>query len=129
MRFDEGAQGVGRDEKIPPAEETEKRPPRDRKHVLPAQAAPDRFEFAHARRRGVSRIIGAVERADARAEDHVGDDPVRGERVEHADLNGAETPAARENEGCLGLVARHGSIIEHDPEKWAPVFGKDHAPT
>jgi hypothetical protein len=25
-----------------------------------------------------------------------------------------------------GMVA---AILEHDPEKWAPVFGKDHAPT
>jgi NAD(P)-dependent dehydrogenase (short-subunit alcohol dehydrogenase family) len=25
--------------------------------------------------------------------------------------------------------ARRGRAIEHDPEKWAPVFGKDHAPT
>jgi hypothetical protein len=21
-----------------------------------------------------------------------------------------------------------GSLLEHDPEKWIPVFGKDHAP-
>jgi len=21
------------------------------------------------------------------------------------------------------------AILEHDPEKWIPVFGKDHAPT
>ncbi len=24
---------------------------------------------------------------------------------------------------------RGGAAVEHDPEKWAPVFGKDHAPT
>jgi hypothetical protein len=23
----------------------------------------------------------------------------------------------------------HAPTIEHDPEKWVPVFGKDHAPT
>jgi hypothetical protein len=26
------------------------------------------------------------------------------------------------------LHLRRGAV-EHDPEKWAPVFGKDHAPT
>jgi hypothetical protein len=25
--------------------------------------------------------------------------------------------------------AQHRAALEHDPEKWAPVFGKDHAPT
>jgi hypothetical protein len=23
----------------------------------------------------------------------------------------------------------HQGLVEHDPEKWEPVFGKDHAPT
>jgi hypothetical protein len=29
-----------------------------------------------------------------------------------------------------GLRAGHGlhAMLEHDPEKWTPVFGKDHAP-
>jgi hypothetical protein len=26
-------------------------------------------------------------------------------------------------------VGRGGALIEHDPEKWKPVFGKDHAQT
>jgi len=26
-----------------------------------------------------------------------------------------------------GKIARLG-VLEHDPEKWVPVFGKDHAP-
>jgi hypothetical protein len=25
--------------------------------------------------------------------------------------------------------AFRGAILEHDPEKWTPVFGKDHAPS
>jgi hypothetical protein len=32
----------------------------------------------------------------------------------------------RRNEPPLGLVGRD---LEHDPEKWTPVFRKDHAPT
>jgi hypothetical protein len=27
------------------------------------------------------------------------------------------------------LNARVAKRLEHDPEKWKPVFGKDHAPT
>jgi hypothetical protein len=26
------------------------------------------------------------------------------------------------------LQDRHDRKVEHDPEKWVPVFGKDHAP-
>jgi len=29
----------------------------------------------------------------------------------------------------IGMVASIGSNLEHDPEKWELVFGKDHAPT
>jgi hypothetical protein len=29
--------------------------------------------------------------------------------------------------GAASAVAR-GRALEHDPEKWKPVFGKDHAP-
>jgi hypothetical protein len=86
------------------------------------------IELGDSFQRGRPRVVGAVQGADARAENHVGDDPVRGERVEHADLNGAETPAAREDKGCFRLIACHRSMLEHDPEKWEPVFGKDHAP-
>jgi hypothetical protein len=28
----------------------------------------------------------------------------------------------------MGRLARR-RLVEHDPEKWKPVFGKDHAPT
>jgi hypothetical protein len=27
------------------------------------------------------------------------------------------------------LLAHRPRQLEHDPEKWAPVFGKDHVPT
>src|SRR5215470_1810367 len=30
---------------------------------------------------------------------------------------------------ALTTRARGPSVLEHDPEKWKPVFGKDHAPT
>jgi hypothetical protein len=28
----------------------------------------------------------------------------------------------------IGAASRCCRILEHDPEKWIPVFGKDHAP-
>src|SRR5262249_55639877 len=28
-----------------------------------------------------------------------------------------------------GRAALEANLLEHDPEKWVPVFGKDHAPT
>src|SRR4051812_40527665 len=30
---------------------------------------------------------------------------------------------------CSAFPAGFGQTLEHDPEKWIPVFGKDHAPT
>jgi hypothetical protein len=30
---------------------------------------------------------------------------------------------------CLVDLARFGGFLEHDPEKWIPVFRKDHAQT
>jgi hypothetical protein len=29
----------------------------------------------------------------------------------------------------VGAVSGGADSLEHDPEKWMPVFGKDHAPT
>jgi hypothetical protein len=28
----------------------------------------------------------------------------------------------------LNVIFVNPRLLEHDPEKWAPVFGKDHAP-
>src|SRR4030081_541897 len=33
-----------------------------------------------------------------------------------------------EHHGAIGAAVRFFSDFEHDPEKWTPVFGKDHAP-
>ena len=30
---------------------------------------------------------------------------------------------------AMHIAARRSHLLEHDPEKWIPVFGKDHAPT
>ena len=39
-----------------------------------------------------------------------------------------ELPGNRRRPIGLGIVRRPVTDFEHDPEKWKPVFGKDHAP-
>ena len=34
---------------------------------------------------------------------------------------------SRAGKGALAVDRGHARILEHDPEKWIPVFGKDHA--
>ena len=40
-----------------------------------------------------------------------------------------ELPGNRRRPIGLGIVRRPVTDFEHDPEKWKPVFGKDHAQT
>src|SRR5947209_7211161 len=99
-------------EKIATAQKAEQRFPRDRKHVLAPQPAPDRFELADPFEGRVASIVCTVERADAGAEHHVGDDAVRREGMKHADLDGAKAAAAREHKSCLRLtLVRHHAIL------------------
>jgi hypothetical protein len=53
--------------------------------------------------------------------------------MEHADLLARMFDDAALAVGQLGDFGdedfRHGASLEHDPEKWEPVFGKDHAQT
>src|SRR6185503_9143503 len=112
MRVDQLAQSVRRHEKIAPPREAEQRPPCDREDVLTAQRAPDRLELADALKCRGSRVIRAVERTHAGAQHHGGRNPMRDERMQHADLDGAKAAAARENESCLWLVlAWHDAIL------------------
>src|SRR6202011_6375397 len=39
----------------------------------------------------------------------------------------APAAAPRKSARCL-IRSMAGRALEHDPEKWTPVFGKDHAP-
>jgi hypothetical protein len=90
---------VVRDQKIPPPQEAQHRPHRERENILPPQAAPDRLQLQHTLEGRIAGIIGAVDGPDAGADHHVREDPVRGERVHHADLNGAKAAAAGQHEG------------------------------
>src|SRR4051794_34226081 len=108
MRLDQIAQPVGRDEKIAPPHEAEQCPPCHRKHILPAQPAPDRLELADAFDGWTASVIGGFDPPDAGAERHIGDDAMRSERMKHADLNGAKAATAGKNKRCLWLTsARH----------------------
>ena len=73
--------------------------------------APHRGQLGHGRARvAVGGHEHAVERPHRGAEHQVGPDPGLGEGLEHADLVGAEHPAAAEHEGDLvrpALVPRH----------------------
>ena len=60
---------------------------------------PDLGEPAHGRRGGVGREERPVHGTDAGPHDEVGTDAVAQERRQHADLAGAEDPAAPEHEG------------------------------
>jgi hypothetical protein len=45
---------------------------------------------------------------------------------------GAENPSPRRSSfrgQRVGAVSGGADSLEHDPEKWTPVFRKDHAPT
>jgi hypothetical protein len=37
-------------------------------------------------------------------------------------------PSRIVSSACSALAAGFEQRLEHDPEKWIPVFGKDHAP-
>jgi hypothetical protein len=91
-----------RNQKIPAQQESQQGPPGDRKHVVPAQSAPDDGEPLDAVERRIARIERTVQCADAGADHHVGANAVRGKRMQHADLNGAKTAAAGEHEGGFG---------------------------
>ena len=94
MVVDQLAHAVVRDQEVAPPEKSDQGPDRDRKHVLPAQTAPDPGEFLHPVEGGRTGIIGAVQRADARSDHHVRGDAAGGERMHHADLDRAKTSAA-----------------------------------
>ena len=68
------------------------------------QSAPDGFQLQHAFQRGIAGIIGAVQGADTGADHHVRGDAVAGERMHHADLNGAKTASSGEDKGRPGQV-------------------------
>ena len=75
---------------------------RHRKHVLPrASRARSSASCSTPFERGIAGIERAVQRADAGADHHVGGNAVRGERLQHADLNGAKTAAAGKHKGGL----------------------------
>ena len=61
---DQFADAVMGNEKVAAPEEPEQRPPGDREHVVPPQAAPDVFELKDTLERGISRIVGAVDCTD-----------------------------------------------------------------
>ena len=78
-----------------PANETEEPAPGPGKDVPALEAAPEPFQFGDTVEGRIAGKISAVDRADARSDDHVGFDPAFEECAQHADLNCAETPAAR----------------------------------
>ena len=91
---DQLAHAVMGDQEIAPPQERQQRFGRHRKHILPAQAAPDLRELFHPLEGRGAGIIGAVQRADARSDHHVRGDAAGGERMHHADLDRAKTSAA-----------------------------------
>jgi hypothetical protein len=46
------------------------------------------------------------------------------------ELGGAAQPQQQAKTAAENrLIPSRGNVLEHDPEKWKPVFGKDHAST
>lgn len=74
--LDQLADAVMGNQEIAPPHESGEALPGDREDIMTLQAAPDGFKPEHALERGVAGIIGAVDRADAGADDEIGDDPV-----------------------------------------------------
>src|SRR4029453_19047819 len=96
------------------------RPPAHRKDVAPLQSAPHGGKPLHAIERGIAGIERAVQRADAGADHHVGGDAVGGERMQHADLDGAKTAAAGKHKGSLcrtDLVAHRHAYTPSSPRR------------
>src|SRR6202022_4137485 len=116
---------VMRDQKIPPPDKCQQRPPCDREDVMPLQSAPDGFQPQNALERGIARIVSPVQRTDAGADHHIRGNSVRGERVHHAHLNGAKAAAACEYEGSFGrrsLVRyRQGFVRSRQSTRWRTV--------
>src|SRR3984957_20138347 len=108
MVVDQLLDAVMRDQEIPPPDEPQQGPPRDRENVGPRQAAPDGLQLQYALQRGIAGIVGPVEGADTGADHHIGGNPVRGERMHHAHLNGAEAAPAREDKGRPGPAGMNG---------------------
>jgi hypothetical protein len=76
---------------------TQHRCPAYWKNVASAQSAPDCFQALDTFERGIAGIIGAVERADARSDNHIRGDTMGSERMQHAGLDGAEAATAGED--------------------------------
>src|SRR5262249_6675957 len=62
-----------------------------------------------------------------------GDQLVAGRKPDVPAVGRQPMPVVDAGEGPIladdfGFGSFHAAILEHDPEKWAPVFGKDHAP-
>ena len=108
MLVDQFPDPVMRNEEIPAPQEAEHRSHRQRENILAPQAAPDRLQLQDTLERRIAGIIGAVDGADAGADHHVGGNAVRGERMHHADLDGAEAAAAGEDKGGFGVARMIG---------------------
>ncbi len=92
--LDQRPQSSRLDEKTPPDQKSQHCCPAERKNVASAQSTPDRFQALDAFERWVAGIIGAIERADARTDNHIRGDSMGGERMQHAGLDGTEAATA-----------------------------------
>ena len=76
---------------------------------------------------------GRASACDRKAQRHGGAEE-RNEEARGADNPSTSAPRQRAAKSVLGLcfvppfVRFSPLVLEHDPEKWVPVFGKDHAP-
>jgi len=101
---------IVRDQEIPTPEKPEHGAPIHRENVMTRQSAPDGLQLQDAFQGGIAGIVSAVQSADTGADHHIGGDAVRGKRVHHAHLNGAEAASAGEHEGgfCWSGLIGHG---------------------
>jgi hypothetical protein len=108
MIVDQLLDPVMRDQEIPAPEKSQHGAPGDREDIVALQSAPDGFELQNTLQGGIAGVIGAIEGADAGADHHIGGNSVGGQRMHHANLDGAETAAACEYKSRFGGLAMTG---------------------
>src|ERR1700682_4454152 len=99
------------------------------KNVALMRGQRQRRRRRHAAHGGFSRGLYRGHRSPAGSNDRAGraDQLPRSRGGRKGDAGSGKHPPARL--GHLEANGAQGRAIERDPEKWGPVFGKDHAPT
>jgi hypothetical protein len=107
MMVENTSEPVGWHEMTVPANEAKEPSPGPWEDVGAFEPAPEALQFGNSLQSRISGKVGAVDRADAGSNDHVGFNSAFQERAQHAYLDRPQAAAARQDKGCLRVSCLH----------------------